>query len=269
MKQLMSNSLLCAIFFLIPSVFGFAEFEPELYEPDMFFEDTEADPVQPPARIVVTGDNASQPVVVIQTEFSAGADEDKPPPPPLPLPLPEGFPADPNTAVSIRVIISIDGQDHVFDTNVSKNPSSESPTQPPPPRMPPQVSAPTSRFPTRAAARPAAPEPVRSAIPETAVPPPEPVLPSPSHTDRLYFSDSAAETGLNRVQVGSFAIPVLAQNYFNSLRIAGFTAAAIEHEHNQNVYRVVIPGVRPADVPHLVQRLRYAGFDDIWIRREP
>ena len=267
MKPFLSIFLICAIFFLVPAAFGTAQDDLDYYFHDTLFDDEEDDPIQPPVRVVVSGDSASQPIVIIQNEHVSAMTDDSnakeeetssagygsaavypqvPPPPPLP----EGFPSDPDSTVAIRVIVIVNGQEHVVETNVARNPPSGSSEPPPPPRVPPQVSAPASR--------PAEPETARQpAAPEASQSPPaQTESPAPV----------SSGTGLNRVQVGSFTVPSLAQTYFNNLRAAGFTTAAIERY--QNLYRVVIPGVRPADVPQLEQRLRAAGFNDIWIRRE-
>jgi rare lipoprotein A (peptidoglycan hydrolase) len=68
-----------------------------------------------------------------------------------------------------------------------------------------------------------------------------------------------------RVQIGAFSRVALAQVCFNRLRSAGFNPA---FEQNGSLYRVVISGVRAAEVSHVAQRLDAAGFTEAWIREE-
>jgi cell division septation protein DedD len=71
--------------------------------------------------------------------------------------------------------------------------------------------------------------------------------------------------GVYRVQVGAFSNTNFAQESYNRLRAAGFNPA---FEQYGNVYRVVISGVRAADMPLVAQRLGNAGFAEAWIRQE-
>jgi len=70
---------------------------------------------------------------------------------------------------------------------------------------------------------------------------------------------------LYRVQLGAFSSPGLAQQCFSRLLSAGFSPA---YEPYGNVNRVVLPGIRAAEVPLIVQRLAAAGFGEVWIREE-
>ena len=72
-------------------------------------------------------------------------------------------------------------------------------------------------------------------------------------------------SGLYRVQVGAFGSSGLAQQCFSRLLSAGFSPF---YEPYGNVYRVVLPGIRAADMAAVVQRLAAAGFYEIWIREE-
>jgi cell division septation protein DedD len=70
---------------------------------------------------------------------------------------------------------------------------------------------------------------------------------------------------LYRIQVGAFSNTNFAQQCFNRLVSAGFTPY---YEQSGNMYRVVIVGIKPAEMTLVVQRLASAGFTDIWIREE-
>jgi cell division septation protein DedD len=115
----------------------------------------------------------------------------------------------------------------------------------PPQQMPPQQMAVPQPLPQ--------PRPVPVPVP---LPPPRasaPVMPNPSGN------------GAYRIQVGAFTNTGFAQQCFNRLVSAGFTPY---YEQSGNVYRVVIVGVRSADIALVVQRLEVAGFPDVWIREE-
>jgi cell division septation protein DedD len=68
-----------------------------------------------------------------------------------------------------------------------------------------------------------------------------------------------------RVQVGAFSRVALAQVCFDRLKTAGFTPS---YEQNGSLYRVVISGIKAADVSYAAQRLTAAGFTEAWIREE-
>ena len=68
-----------------------------------------------------------------------------------------------------------------------------------------------------------------------------------------------------RVQVGAFSSSGLAQQCLSRLLSAGFSPT---YEPYGNVTRVVLPGIRAAEVPLIVQRLAAAGFNEVWIREE-
>jgi rare lipoprotein A len=68
-----------------------------------------------------------------------------------------------------------------------------------------------------------------------------------------------------RIQVGSFSQAALAQACFERLRTAGLSPA---YEINGSLYRVVLSGIRAADVSYTAQRLNAVGFTEAWIREE-
>ena len=68
-----------------------------------------------------------------------------------------------------------------------------------------------------------------------------------------------------RVQVGAFSVTNIAQECFNRLKSAGFSPA---FERYGSLYRVVITGIKAADMPQAAQRLGSAGFTEVWVREE-
>jgi rare lipoprotein A len=68
-----------------------------------------------------------------------------------------------------------------------------------------------------------------------------------------------------RVQVAAFARAALAQVCFERLKAVGFSPA---YEKSGSLYRVVLSGIRAADVSYVAQRLTSAGFTEAWIREE-
>jgi cell division septation protein DedD len=68
-----------------------------------------------------------------------------------------------------------------------------------------------------------------------------------------------------RVQVGAYANRNIAREAFDRLRAAGFSPA---YEPHNNLHRVVVSGVRAADIPQVARRLGAAGFPSAWIRKE-
>jgi cell division septation protein DedD len=71
--------------------------------------------------------------------------------------------------------------------------------------------------------------------------------------------------GVYRVQVGSFSNTGLAQQCFQRLQSAGFSPF---YEPYGDMYRVLIIGIRAADMEWVVQRLAAAGFSEVWVREE-
>ena len=131
--------------------------------------------------------------------------------------------------------------------------SRPAPASPPVP-SPPAPSRPTPAYPT------SPPPPVRT----MPVPPPVqgaeavviriiPKLPDP-YSGKVY-----------RVQVAAYSRVALAQVCFDRLKAAGFSPA---YEQNGSLYRVVISGIRAADISSAAQRLTAAGFTEAWIREE-
>jgi cell division protein FtsN len=123
---------------------------------------------------------------------------------------------------------------------------------------------------------PAPPQPpVRIVIPmmtpppaQYAPPPPPPVQPAPP-AYRQPPTPSPYSNCLYRVQVGAFSDPGRAQQCLSRLLSAGFSPTYEPYVNlNVNLTRVVLPGIRAADVPLIVQRLAAAGFNEVWVREE-
>jgi cell division protein FtsN len=68
-----------------------------------------------------------------------------------------------------------------------------------------------------------------------------------------------------RIQVAAFSHAALAQVCFDRLKAAGLSPA---YEKNGSLYRVVLSGIKAADVSNVAQRLTAAGFTEAWIREE-
>jgi len=72
-------------------------------------------------------------------------------------------------------------------------------------------------------------------------------------------------SGVYRVQVGSFSNTGLAQQCFQRLQSAGFSPF---YETYGGMNRVLIIGIRAAEMEWVVQRLAAAGFSEVWVREE-
>jgi len=255
MKRFAISILACAAFALIPSVLGnalpagtdSAAVEDE-YAPQPALGENERSP-QPPARTVVPPhpdsnlpDNGVTWVPVTPLD-------------PLPSPVAEAAqPAIPIATrveffgrdLSIRLVVTIGGEEHIIEL--------------PPATVDAMVQALVPSAPI-----PLAPAPSPVALSPAPPPAAAAVLPS-GRTPVVYPRNyTPAPHGVYRVQVGAFARVALAQNCFERLRSAGFSAA---FEQFGDMYRVVISGVRAAEMPAVTQRLGNAGFDTVWIRRE-
>jgi len=68
-----------------------------------------------------------------------------------------------------------------------------------------------------------------------------------------------------RVQVGAYSNVALARACFERLKAAGFSPA---YEQNGSLYRVVLSGIRAADMSYTARCLNAAGFTEAWLREE-
>jgi hypothetical protein len=68
-----------------------------------------------------------------------------------------------------------------------------------------------------------------------------------------------------RLQVGAYAVQRNAISAFNRLKDAGFSPA---YERYRAYFRVVLSGIRAADVEKCVERIGQAGFTEVWCREE-
>lgn len=71
--------------------------------------------------------------------------------------------------------------------------------------------------------------------------------------------------GVYRVQVGAYSNTTFAQESYDRLKSAGFSPA---FERHGNLYRVVVTGIRAAEMTNVAQRLGAAGFAEAWVREE-
>jgi len=139
---------------------------------------------------------------------------------------------------------TIDIPDGVYIPLPAAGQAPSTPVYPPPASRPMPAYSPYPPPPARPAQAQAAGPSVIKVIPK---------LPDP-HSGKVY-----------RVQVGAFSRVALAQTCFDRLKSAGFTPA---FEQNGSLYRVVISGIKAADVSYTAQRLNAAGFTEAWIREE-
>ncbi|MDR2476689.1 MAG: SPOR domain-containing protein [Treponema sp.] len=112
-------------------------------------------------------------------------------------------------------------------------------------------------------------------IPNGDIPPQEPAEQSRRQPSSLLDGASSAKivpkmpdpksNGVYRVQVGSFASTAFARNYFDRLTAAGFHP---NFEQYGKLYRVVLSGIKAADMAQIAQRLGSAGFNEVWVREE-
>jgi cell division protein FtsN len=66
------------------------------------------------------------------------------------------------------------------------------------------------------------------------------------------------------LQVGAFRDPRNAARVFDTLRANGFTP---EYKTSEGFYRVVVSGVKTAEISIYTEKLRSIGFYDIFVRR--
>jgi len=125
---------------------------------------------------------------------------------------------------------------------------------PAPPSAPPQKTQPPVRTTV-----PAVTLVFPQAVPQTAQPAsPPPINVIPKMPDPY-------SGGIYRVQVGSFSNTGLAQQCFQRLQSAGFSPY---YEPYNDMNRVLIIGIKAADMEWVIQRLAAAGFSEVWVREE-
>jgi cell division protein FtsN len=67
------------------------------------------------------------------------------------------------------------------------------------------------------------------------------------------------------LQLGAYSNTGNAAQCFQRLVAAGLSPC---YEQYGNLHRVVLSGIRAADVSLIIQRLEAAGFTDVWVRQE-
>jgi cell division septation protein DedD len=95
-----------------------------------------------------------------------------------------------------------------------------------------------------------------------------PALSSPSPPAYERPLPQAPQTGsacIYRIQLGAFSNPDNARKYFARLQSVGFSPM---YEKYGSLWRVVITGVKAANMAQIIKRLQAAGFTDVWIREE-
>jgi len=76
----------------------------------------------------------------------------------------------------------------------------------------------------------------------------------------------AVDNKLYQMQVGSFKVTQNATNAFNKLRAASLNPS---YEKYQDLTRVIIKGVSAFDIPAYIERIRKAGFSEVFIKIDP
>ena len=191
-------------------------------------DDGQAAP-QPPVRTTVPPDGtSSQDVDWIVVKPAEAA-----PPPPPPPPPAFGRNESGAQTVSIRVVVNVDGQEHVVDIpDVASIPPQQRSSMPP------------------------------AAKPSPSYAPPPPAGPSAKIVPKM---PDPRGKGMYRVQVGAFSSTIFAQESYDRLKNAGFSPA---FERHGNLYRVVITGIKASEMANVAQRLGSAGFSEAWVREE-
>jgi len=75
----------------------------------------------------------------------------------------------------------------------------------------------------------------------------------------------AGSTKQYRLQVGAFRVPRNAVDAFDKLKNAGLKPA---YEQYNDLYRVVLPGLRAAEIQAIAQILGNTGFPEALLREE-
>jgi rare lipoprotein A len=144
--------------------------------------------------------------------------------------------------------------------------ASPAPSQPPavapvqqPAAQPPSASPAPAQPPVAAPIQPpaASPAPAQPPAPPAVVVKPPAVI----HGAKV----NAASNKTYRVQVGAYKVPKNAVDAFNKLKNAGLNPS---YERNGDLYRVVLSGVRAADIQSVAQKLGQAGFAEVLLREE-
>ena len=177
-----------------------------------------------------------------------------------------------------KLVVVINGKEQTIDIPDGVYiplPSESAPSTPAynyaPSSTPSYTYMPPALPPTRVIIPSAPPQPPRP-IPVSPPPPPPRTMPVPPPVQtanpviKIIPKLPDPNSGkVYRIQVAAFSHVALAQVCFDRLKAAGFSPA---YEQNGNLYRVVISGIKAADVSYAAQRLSAAGFAEAWIREE-
>ncbi|MDR2144039.1 MAG: septal ring lytic transglycosylase RlpA family protein [Treponema sp.] len=133
---------------------------------------------------------------------------------------------------------------------------------PPPAEIPPAVVQPVVAQPL--VTQPATAQPAVS--PTQAVFPVQPEFqPGPALLKGVVPAEDPAGNNLYRIQVGAYVQPKNAVDTFDKLKRAGLNPA---YEKYNDFYRVVLAGIKSAEVPVVAEKLGQAGFREAIIKAE-
>ena len=136
------------------------------------------------------------------------------------------------------------------------------PTSPPtvtaatPPTSLPTATAPTPPVQQPPPAPPVTPQQTAVRVPPVYTAPPAVIVGG---------TPSAGNAKLYRIQVGAFKVPRNAVDVFDRLKAAGLNP---RYEQYGDLYRVVLPELRAADIPAIAQTLGNTGFQEVLLREE-
>jgi hypothetical protein len=138
------------------------------------------------------------------------------------------------------------------------------------PQYQPQAAAPaTQPAQTQPQYQPQAAEPATQSAPvqpQTSAPVKPAAQPFPLPPAEILPGIPLAGTGkVYRIQVGSYKVPRNAVDAFEKLKNAGLNPA---YERNGDMYRIVLPGIRPEDMQSMAGVLGTAGFRQVLLRED-
>jgi rare lipoprotein A len=135
-----------------------------------------------------------------------------------------------------------------------------------PAEIPEPVAAPAAPAPEPAPEAPAIT--AAPAAPTTPVTLPAPISMLPQSLGAATILGGIPQAGngkIYRLQVGAYRIPRNAVEAFEKLKAAGLNPA---YERNDDLYRVVLAGLRSEEIPLIAEKLGSAGFIEAIIREE-
>lgn len=150
------------------------------------------------------------------------------------------------------------------------NPNTWRPAVAPPPATPAPATQPVA--PARPSATQTAAQPVTTTPPPPAAQqrpvtqqPAKPVVSNPAAAPATILGGPIVPGRIYRIQVGSFREASNAMKAYNNLTAAGFNP---QWERHENMFRVVLTGVKTEDIPLVATKLGGAGFKEAVARLE-